>query len=61
MLTSANYEARPALVKRTSGKLRKTLSVSTAVTVGQPLIDVVRYVKKNNIDLVIKRAEEAFR
>ena len=34
--------------------------VSTAVTVGHPLIDVVRYVVKNNIDLVIKRAEESF-
>jgi len=38
----------------------KHYPVSTAVTVGQPLIDAVRYVKKNNIDLVIKRAEESF-
>lgn len=38
----------------------KHYAVSTAVTVGQPLIDVVRYVKKNGIDLVIKRAEESF-
>lgn len=34
--------------------------VSTAVTVGQPLIDVVHYVIRNDIDLVIKRAEESF-
>ena len=32
----------------------------TKVMVGDPLIDVVGYVVSNNIDLVIKRAEEGF-
>ena len=38
----------------------QSYSVSTEVTVGQPLIDIVSYVLENNIDLVIKRAEESF-
>jgi universal stress protein E len=32
----------------------------TEVLIGDPLIDVVSYVVNNNIDLVIKRAEESF-
>lgn len=35
-------------------------ALGTKVTVGQPLIDVVTYVLKSKIDLVIKRAEESF-
>lgn len=35
-------------------------ALGTKVTVGQPLIDVVTYVLKSEIDLVIKRAEESF-
>lgn len=35
-------------------------ALGTKVTVGQPLIDVVSYVLKSKIDLVIKRAEESF-
>ncbi|MEC8231275.1 MAG: universal stress protein, partial [Pseudomonadota bacterium] len=38
----------------------KQYHVSTQVTVGQPLIDVVSYVLEYKIDLVIKRAEESF-
>lgn len=35
-------------------------ALGTKVTVGQPLIDVVTYVLKSEIDLIIKRAEESF-
>lgn len=35
-------------------------ALNTTVSVGQPLIDVVSHVLKNDIDLVIKRAEESF-
>ena len=38
----------------------KQYALDTTVSVGQPLIDVVSYVLKNDIDLVIKRAEESF-
>ena len=47
-------------LKQQAESWSKQYQVSTAVTVGHPLIDIVHYVMNNNIDLVIKRAEEIF-
>jgi nucleotide-binding universal stress UspA family protein len=55
METQANH-----WLKEQSENWGKHYSLGTQVNVGQPLVDVVRYVLHNDIDLVIKRAEESF-
>jgi universal stress protein E len=56
---SMEAQANDWLVKH-ADKWSQKYPVKTQVCIGNPLIDIVRYVQKDGCDLVIKKAEDSF-